>query len=55
MKTVYIVFERSWRGTFISSVFESEQEAKTYMYELRGECYDLDSSYEYYLQGWEVK
>ena len=55
MKTVFIVFERSWRGTFISSVFESEMEAKACMYDLRGEDYDLDSSYEYYTQEWEVK
>lgn len=55
MKTVYIVFESSWRGKFVSSVFENETEAKVYMYELRGEDYSFDSAYEYYIQEWEVK
>jgi hypothetical protein len=55
MKTIYIVFERSWRGTFISSVFSNESEAKVYMNELRGDDYSFDSAYEYYIQEWEVK
>lgn len=55
MKTVFVVLEQTWRGTHISSVFENEQEATTYMYELRGEGYDFDNSYQYYLQEWEVK
>lgn len=55
MKTVYVVFESSWRGKFISSVFENEMQAKAYMYEMRGEGYDLDSAYEYFIQEWEVK
>lgn len=59
MKTVYIVFENSWRGKFISAAFEDEQKAKAYLYEVRGEggqCTDfLDSAYEYFMQAWEVK
>lgn len=55
MKTVYIIFENSWRGKFIFAVFEDEQKAKDYLYEVRGEDYDLDSAYEYFMQAWEVK
>ena len=55
MKTVYIVFESSWRGKFVSGVFEDEVAAKTYMYALRGEDYSSDSAYEYFIQEWEVK
>lgn len=55
MKTVFVVLEQTWRGTHISSVFENEQEAKAYMYELRGEGYDFDNAYQYYIQEWEVK
>lgn len=55
MKTVYIVFEISWRGTFVSAVFENEADAKAYLYELCGEDYDLGNAYEYFIQEWEVK
>lgn len=57
MKTVFVVMEKSlmW-GVRVSKVFAEYKDAVAYKTECIGpdEFYDLDSTYKYWVEEWEV-
>lgn len=56
MKTIFVVMESSWKGKYISKVFDKHVDAVSYRTECIGsdEFYDFDSAYKYWVEEWEV-
>jgi len=57
MKTVFVVLEKSPRGTRISKVFAKVTDAVVWRMELQesDEYLDFDSDYKYWVEEWEVQ
>lgn len=56
MNTIFVVMEKSPNGTRVSKVFENNIDAIRYRIECIGdhEFYDFNSSYQYWIEEWEV-
>lgn len=55
MKTVYVVFESSWHGKFISAIFENKWEADEYAYDYESVSYTSKAGKVYDVEEWEVQ